>query len=63
MLGLSQGGTMTTFTIAAEPRIAAADIICYVNPFAGFGIRRANYCGSQVVPHICATSIRTTSRG
>lgn len=29
MIGLSQGGTMTTFTAAAEPRIWAADIICY----------------------------------
>ena len=26
MMGLSQGGTMTTFAAAAEPRIAAADI-------------------------------------
>ncbi|MFW6007372.1 MAG: alpha/beta hydrolase [Halanaerobiales bacterium] len=31
MMGLSQGGTMTTFTTAAEPRIKAADIICYIN--------------------------------
>jgi len=29
MIGHSQGGTMTTFTAAAEPRIWAADIICY----------------------------------
>jgi dienelactone hydrolase len=52
MMGLSQGGTMTTFTTAVEPRIKAADIIAYVNPFAGFGIDRANFCGSQVVPHL-----------
>jgi dienelactone hydrolase len=52
MMGLSQGGTMTTFTTAAEPRIKAADIIGYVNPWAGFGIRRANFCGSQIVPDI-----------
>ncbi len=52
MMGLSQGGTMTTWSIAAEPRIAAADIISYVNPWAGFGIHRANFCGSQVVPDI-----------
>ena len=32
MMGLSQGGTMTTFAAAAEPRIAAADIMGYVNP-------------------------------
>lgn len=52
MMGLSQGGTMTTFTAAAEPRIKAADIIGYVNPWAEFGIRRANFCGSQIVPHL-----------
>lgn len=52
MMGLSQGGTMTTFTAAAEPRIKAADIISYVNPWKGFGIARANFCGSQVVPGI-----------
>jgi len=52
MMGLSQGGTMTTFTTAAEPRIKAADIISYVNPWEGFGINRAQFCGSQVVPDI-----------
>jgi dienelactone hydrolase len=52
MMGLSQGGTMTTFTAAAEPRIKAADISGYVNPWAGFGINRANFCGSQIVPGI-----------
>jgi len=52
MMGLSQGGTMTTFTAAAEPRIKAADIIGYVNPWREFGIKRANFCGSQIVPGI-----------
>ena len=52
MMGLSQGGTMTTFTSAVEPRIRAADIIGYVNPWARFGIRRGQLCGSQVVPEI-----------
>lgn len=52
MMGLSQGGTMTTFTAAAEPRIKAADIIGYVNPWQEFGIKRANFCGSQIVPSI-----------
>ena len=50
MMGLSQGGTMTTFTTAVEPRIKACDIIGYVNPFSAFGIRDGNFCGSQVVP-------------
>jgi hypothetical protein len=52
MMGLSQGGTMTTFTSAVEPRIRAADIMGYVNPWEGFGINRANFCGSQVVPDV-----------
>jgi len=51
MMGLSQGGTMTTFTAAAEPRIKAADIVCYVNPFEAFAIKQwDNLCGSQLVP-------------
>ncbi|NJD01967.1 MAG: hypothetical protein FIA99_05085 [Ruminiclostridium sp.] len=52
MMGLSQGGTMTTFTSAVDRRIKAADIIAYVNPWAEFGIKRANFCGSQIVPEI-----------
>jgi dipeptidyl aminopeptidase/acylaminoacyl peptidase len=49
MMGLSQGGTMTTFTSALEPRIKAADIIAYVNPWERF---RGNICGSQILPQI-----------
>ncbi|MFH0796276.1 MAG: alpha/beta hydrolase family protein [Candidatus Omnitrophota bacterium] len=52
MMGLSQGGTMTTFATAAEPRIKAADIIGYAGPWREFGIKRANFCGSQIVPGI-----------
>jgi len=53
MIGLSQGGTMTTFTAAAEPRIKAADISCYVNPFRSFAILQwDNLCGSQLVPNL-----------
>ena len=52
MMGLSQGGTMTAFTAAVEPRIKAADIIGYVNPMASFGIRRGNFCGSQILPEL-----------
>ncbi len=52
MMGLSQGGTMTTFTAAAEPRIVAADIIGYINPWKDFAINRMQICGSQVVPRI-----------
>jgi hypothetical protein len=52
MMGLSYGGTMTTFTTAVEPRIKAANIMGYVNPFARFAIERGNFCGSQIVPEI-----------
>lgn len=52
MMGLSQGGTMTTFVSAVEPRIKAADIIDYVSPWYEFAIRRANFCGSQIVPYV-----------
>ncbi len=52
MMGLSQGGTMTAFTTAVEPRIKAADVIGYMGSWRGFGIGRANFCGSQVVPGI-----------
>jgi hypothetical protein len=52
MMGLSQGGTMTTFTAAVEPRIKAADISGYVNPWRAFAIERSAFCGSQIVPGI-----------
>lgn len=52
MMGLSYGGTMTTFATAVEPRIKAADIIGYVNSFAAFAVGRANFCGSQMVPNL-----------
>jgi predicted esterase len=52
MMGLSQGGTMTTFATAAEPRIKAADIMGYLNPWERFAINNANFCGSQMVPGI-----------
>ena len=52
MMGLSQGGTMTTWTTPVEPRIKCADIMGYVNPWEHFGINRANFCGSQIVPDV-----------
>ncbi|MEM7029286.1 MAG: alpha/beta hydrolase family protein [Chloroflexota bacterium] len=54
MMGLSQGGTMTTWTVAAEPRIAAADIMGYINPWQKFAFDRLNFCGSQIAPDIYA---------
>ena len=52
MMGLSGGGTMTTFTAAVESRIKAANIMGYVNSWEKFGIQRANFCGMQIVPEI-----------
>jgi dienelactone hydrolase len=52
MMGLSGGGTMTAFTGAVDERIKAADIMGYINPLARFGIERANFCGSQIVPEL-----------
>ena len=52
LMGLSQGGTMATFAGAVERRFKAVDIICYVNPWREFGVKRANFCGSQIVPNI-----------
>lgn len=52
MMGLSLGGTMTTFTTALDERIKACDIIGFVNPFEAYGMRDGNFCGSQVVPGI-----------
>lgn len=52
MMGMSQGGTVTAFTAAVEPRIRAADVIAYINPFASFGVHRGNFCGSQILPEI-----------
>jgi len=52
LMGLSQGGTMATFAGAVDRRFRAVDIICYVNPWRYFGVRDANFCGSQIVPNI-----------
>ena len=50
VMGLSGGGTMTTWTALCDPRMKAAEIICYSDLFACFGIRDLNYCGAQVAP-------------
>lgn len=51
-MGLSWGGTRTTFLSALDERVKAADIICYVTQFEHFAIRDANFCGSQFLPHL-----------
>lgn len=50
VIGLSFGGTMTTWMAICDERIKAADIICYSDRFSDFGMRDANLCGSQITP-------------
>lgn len=50
VMGMSGGGTMTLWTALTDPRFKAAEIICYSDLWALFGIRDINYCGSQVAP-------------
>lgn len=50
VMGLSGGGTMTLWTALTDARFKAAEIICYSDLWALFGIRDINYCGSQVSP-------------
>ena len=53
-MGLSQGGTMTTWASLIDGRIKAADIIGYSTRFKSFAVERANVCGSQYVPGLFA---------
>jgi len=50
VMGLSGGGTMTAWTALCDRRMKAAEIICYSDLWACFGIRDINYCGMQVAP-------------
>ena len=52
VMGLSFGGTMTTWISLMDERIKATDIICYSDRFAEFAVKNANFCGSQIVPRI-----------
>jgi len=50
VMGLSGGGTMTLWMALCDQRFRAAEIICYSDLWADFGIRDVNYCGMQVAP-------------
>ncbi len=50
VMGLSGGGTMTLWSALCDRRFKAAEIICYSDLWAHFGIRDINYCGMQVAP-------------
>ena len=50
VMGLSGGGTMTLWMALADERFKAAEIMCYSDLWANFGIHDINYCGMQVAP-------------
>lgn len=50
VMGLSGGGTMTLWSALCDERFKAAEIICYSDLWAYFGMRDTNYCGMQVAP-------------
>ncbi len=50
VMGLSGGGTMTLWSSLLDGRLKAAEIICYSDLWAYFGMRDLNYCGMQVAP-------------
>ena len=50
VMGLSGGGTMTLWMALCDKRFKAAEIMCYSDLWAAFGIRDINYCGMQVAP-------------
>lgn len=54
VMGLSFGGTMTTWMSICDERIKAADILCYSDRFADFAMARKNTCGSQMSPGLFA---------
>ena len=50
VMGLSGGGTLTTWLAIYDDRMKAAEIICYSDLFACFAIRDFNHCGMQITP-------------
>jgi hypothetical protein len=50
VMGLSFGGCMATWMGICDERVKAADVICYSDRFADFGLRDVNFCGSQITP-------------
>jgi dienelactone hydrolase len=49
-MGLSGGGTMTTWISLLDERVKVADVICYSDTFPRFAVARANFCGNQFLP-------------
>ncbi len=51
-MGLSFGGTMTTYLTLLDPRIKAGDIVCYATTTEHYAINQFQVCGSQLVPFL-----------
>lgn len=49
-IGLSGGGAHAMHLAAFDERIKAADIVCALNSYRGWGIGIDNFCGTQFLP-------------
>lgn len=54
VMGLSAGGTLALWSALCDPRIKAAELICYSDLWAAFGFRDINYCGMEIAPGLFA---------
>jgi dienelactone hydrolase len=54
VMGCSFGGTMTTWLSLVDPRVKAADILCYSDRFTDFAMRDCRVCASQITPGLFA---------
>jgi hypothetical protein len=50
VMGLSLGGTMTTWVSLYDQRVKAANVICYNGPFFNIAFDTYQVCGSQITP-------------
>ena len=51
-IGLSFGGTRSTYLAAVDERVKAAAVVCYLTTFKQYALTQGNFCGSQFVPGI-----------
>jgi len=50
VMGLSAGGTLALWSALFDPRLKAAELICYSDLWPAFGYRDINYCGMEIAP-------------
>ncbi|MAX25971.1 MAG: hypothetical protein CMJ19_15855 [Phycisphaeraceae bacterium] len=48
VIGLSYGGTVSTWMMLYDDRFKASSVSCYVGPFHAIGFERYDICGSQI---------------